>query len=101
MSAMLTWLSRLLGSAPEEPAAAVSSSQSLSGASSIASPDPTALARLQRILDQSGVQLERKSLELLLVELQRDRKIEAIKRIRTEGRPRLGLKEAKDIVDSF
>jgi len=33
--------------------------------------------------------------------LVQDRKIEAIKRIRTEGTPRLGLKEAKRIVDAF
>lgn len=96
---MWNWLSSLLGSKAQEPAAEFNRS---AGAGTGRAPqDPESLARLQRIIHDAGLQMDRHCMEELLEELRGNRKIEAIKRIRTEGKPRLGLKEAKEIVDAF
>ncbi len=59
------------------------------------------MARLRRILQRHRLELHPVHMEPLLKDLKEGRKIEAIKRIRTKGKPGLGLKEAKDLVDSF
>ncbi|MCW5963503.1 MAG: hypothetical protein KIT83_05645 [Bryobacterales bacterium] len=109
---MWKWLTGLFGSQAEEPAAGIVRAQQTGhphphhphrASSRQAEPAKSNrdLAGLRQMLDIFGVKIPPAELSLLLAELQQSRKIEAIKRIRAEGRPRLGLKEAKNIVDAF
>lgn len=105
---MWKWLTGLFGSQAVDPAAGIAQAQHKgkpqaqragSRQTDWASSQPD-LAALRKILDIFQVKLPPAELPFLLAELKRGQKIDAIKRIRTEGSPRLGLKEAKDIVDA-
>lgn len=56
---------------------------------------------LRQCLQPFGVTLSMRGTELVLDAMRRGMKLEAIKQIREEGTPRLGLKEAKDVVDAL
>ncbi len=95
---MWKWLTELFGSKAQDPAADFLSSARTPQAPANRGGDAD---RLRMLLARHYVKLHQVHFEPLLGHLREGRKIEAIKLIRTKGKPGLGLKEAKDLVDAF
>jgi len=100
---MWEWLSSFFGAQVEEPTAGVVHCPQPRTRSAPLKPKDfhREIEKLDQLLAAHGVKMDSQVLPSLHQSLVQDRKIEAIKRIRTEGTPRLGLKEAKRIVDAF
>ncbi|MCU0226794.1 MAG: ribosomal protein L7/L12 [Bryobacterales bacterium] len=90
---MWQWLSGLFAPRAEEPAR-------YQPPASTANPNK-ATDRLALLLQRHRIELHQIHREPLLKHIREGRKIEAIKLLRTKGKPGLGLKEAKDFVDAF